>query len=263
MSHTVIGHQGGSQLFFYVLPPNSRSGLTVIALEELDTRLPMWRFFFPKRPQEVLQPKIQFQPKSISPSQTTTQKPPQSHLGGEVSVEDAFAVQVLQPSGNIKRQTHPDAPRQVEVAVQQLLQIPSVDVLQRNKLFSRWCQELQNELMSLCVDETNGWRAGGEGRAVIGPDLCQSVELTFMHAHSQKPVEKPGGGKPVFINVSSVHHVHPRRLSSRSVRLLSQLSPRKRSHCLHFVLRTSAPWKFLRGNLLIKLLLNLKATFFF
>lgn len=45
-------------------------------------------------------------------------------------MEDSFAVQVLQPAGNIKRQTHPDTPRQVEVAVQQLLQIPSVDVLQ-------------------------------------------------------------------------------------------------------------------------------------
>lgn len=45
-------------------------------------------------------------------------------------MEDAFAVQVLQPTSDIKRQTDPDAPRQVEVAVQQLLQIPSVDVLQ-------------------------------------------------------------------------------------------------------------------------------------
>lgn len=48
-------------------------------------------------------------------------------------MEDAFAVQVLQPTGNIKRQTDPDAPRQVEVAVQQLLQIPTVDVLQTDR----------------------------------------------------------------------------------------------------------------------------------
>lgn len=48
-------------------------------------------------------------------------------------MEDAFAVQVLQPAGNIKRQTDPDAPRQVEVAVQQLLQIPTVDVLQTDR----------------------------------------------------------------------------------------------------------------------------------
>lgn len=45
-------------------------------------------------------------------------------------MEDAFAVQVLQPASNIEGQTDPDGPRQVEVAVQQLLQIPSVDVLQ-------------------------------------------------------------------------------------------------------------------------------------
>lgn len=54
-------------------------------------------------------------------------------------MEDAFAVQVLQPTGNIKRQTDPDAPRQVEVAVQQLLQIPSVDVLQSDGETSSAC----------------------------------------------------------------------------------------------------------------------------
>lgn len=90
--------------------------------------------FFPQRPHTVLQPKIPSAPKSIPPPTHThtddNTKTAQSHLGGEVSVEDAFAVQVLQPAGNIKRQTDPDAPRQVEVAVQQLLQIPSVDVLQ-------------------------------------------------------------------------------------------------------------------------------------
>lgn len=45
-------------------------------------------------------------------------------------MKDALAVQVLQPSGNIQRQTDPDAPRQVQVTVQQLLQVTSVNVLQ-------------------------------------------------------------------------------------------------------------------------------------
>lgn len=58
---------------------------------------------------------------------------PRPHLGGEVSVEDALAVQVLQSTGDIERQTDPDTPRQVEVAVQQLLQIPSVNILQKHR----------------------------------------------------------------------------------------------------------------------------------
>lgn len=45
-------------------------------------------------------------------------------------MKDALAVQVLQPSGNIQRQTDPDAPRQIQVTVQQLLQVTSVYVLQ-------------------------------------------------------------------------------------------------------------------------------------
>lgn len=87
-------------------------------------------FLFPRGHTRYCSQKSHLPPKASPPPQTTIQKAPQSHLGGEVSVEDAFAVQVLQPAGNIKRQTDPDAPRQVEVAVQQLLQIPSVDVLQ-------------------------------------------------------------------------------------------------------------------------------------
>lgn len=58
---------------------------------------------------------------------------PRLHLGGEISVEDALAVQVLQSAGDIERQTDPDTPRQVEVAVQQLLQIPSVNILQKHR----------------------------------------------------------------------------------------------------------------------------------
>lgn len=51
------------------------------------------------------------------------------YLGGEVPVEDALAVEVLQASGDVQRQAHPHRPGQVHVAVQQLLQVPPVDVL--------------------------------------------------------------------------------------------------------------------------------------
>lgn len=51
------------------------------------------------------------------------------HLGGEVSVEDALAVQVLQSPGDVQSQAEPQAPRQVHVAAQQLLQVAAVDVL--------------------------------------------------------------------------------------------------------------------------------------
>lgn len=46
-------------------------------------------------------------------------------------MEDALAVQVLEPSGDVQRQTDPHTPGQVQVAVQQLLQVTSIDVLQR------------------------------------------------------------------------------------------------------------------------------------
>lgn len=55
------------------------------------------------------------------------------YLGGEVSVEDALAVQVVKPAGNVQRQTHSHTPGQVEVAVQQLFQVSSIDVLQRRE----------------------------------------------------------------------------------------------------------------------------------
>lgn len=52
-----------------------------------------------------------------------------SCLGGEVPVKYALVVEVLQPTGDVQRQTDPDAPREVQITVQQLLQIPSVYVL--------------------------------------------------------------------------------------------------------------------------------------
>lgn len=56
-----------------------------------------------------------------------------SHLGGEVPVEDALAVQVLQSSSDVQSQAEPDAPRQIHVAAQQLLQVAAVDVLHHHK----------------------------------------------------------------------------------------------------------------------------------
>ncbi|TNN33157.1 hypothetical protein EYF80_056679 [Liparis tanakae] len=35
---------------------------------------------------------------------------------------EAYSLKVLQPSGDIQRQTNPDAPRQEQITVQQLLQ---------------------------------------------------------------------------------------------------------------------------------------------
>lgn len=44
-------------------------------------------------------------------------------------MEDALAVQVLQSPGDVQSQAEPQAPRQVHVAAQQLLQVAAVDVL--------------------------------------------------------------------------------------------------------------------------------------
>ena len=51
------------------------------------------------------------------------------YLGGQVPVEDAHAVQVLEASGDVQRQTPPHAPGQEHIAVQQLLQTAPIDVL--------------------------------------------------------------------------------------------------------------------------------------
>ncbi|KAF3851819.1 hypothetical protein F7725_005174 [Dissostichus mawsoni] len=70
-----------------------------------------------------------WQPPPPQPSAPHSASPP-GYLGGEVSVEDALAVQVVQPPGDVQGQPHPDGPGQVQVAVQQLLQAASIDVLQ-------------------------------------------------------------------------------------------------------------------------------------
>lgn len=52
-----------------------------------------------------------------------------NHLGGQVSVEDALAVQVLQSPGDIQSKAESHTPRQVHVAVQKLLEVATIDVL--------------------------------------------------------------------------------------------------------------------------------------
>lgn len=49
-------------------------------------------------------------------------------------MKDALAVQVVKPPGDVQGQTDSDAPRQVEVAVQQLLQVSSIYILQTGRL---------------------------------------------------------------------------------------------------------------------------------
>lgn len=56
-----------------------------------------------------------------------------ANLGGEVPVEYAFTVQVSQAAGDLTGQFHPRGPTQVFVAVEKLLQVPTVDVLQKDK----------------------------------------------------------------------------------------------------------------------------------
>lgn len=55
------------------------------------------------------------------------------YLGGEVSVKYAFAVQILQASGDVQRQTDPGGPWQIQITVQQLLEVTTVYVLQTER----------------------------------------------------------------------------------------------------------------------------------
>ena len=48
-------------------------------------------------------------------------------------MEDAFGVQVAQAIGDLTGQLDPGCPTQRLVAVQQLLQVPTVDVLQKGR----------------------------------------------------------------------------------------------------------------------------------
>lgn len=78
------------------------------------------------------------------------------HLGGEVPVEDALAVQVLQSPGDVQGQVDPHAPRQVHVAAQQLLQVTAIDVLDQGgnkELIIQTSQSL--ELFNFTVHQLN------------------------------------------------------------------------------------------------------------
>ena len=51
------------------------------------------------------------------------------YLGGEVPVEDALAVEVLQATGDVQGQAQAHPPGEWRLALQELLQVPAVDVL--------------------------------------------------------------------------------------------------------------------------------------
>lgn len=55
-------------------------------------------------------------------------------LGGEVPVEEALAVQVVESPGDVQRQAQAHVPRQVHLAAQQLLQVTAVDVLKAKRV---------------------------------------------------------------------------------------------------------------------------------
>lgn len=71
------------------------------------------------------------------------------HLGGEVPVEEALAVQVLQPTGDVQGQAGPHTPGQVHVAAQQLLQVATVDVLDKQTRQLSGCNFCQ--ICDLCL----------------------------------------------------------------------------------------------------------------
>lgn len=56
-----------------------------------------------------------------------------ANLRGEVTVEDAFRVQVGQAAGDFTGQLHPGRPAKVFVAVQELLQVTTIDVLETER----------------------------------------------------------------------------------------------------------------------------------
>lgn len=56
-----------------------------------------------------------------------------ANLRGEVPVEDALAVQVLESAGDVQSQAEPRGPRQIHVTAQQLLQVTAINVLDHRK----------------------------------------------------------------------------------------------------------------------------------
>lgn len=80
-------------------------------------------------------------------------------------MEDALAVQVLQASGDVQRQARPHTPRQEHVTVQELLQVPSIDVL---------CQGME---LSLLYTHTQKPEDVGMAESVHQLHLSQHVGL--------------------------------------------------------------------------------------
>lgn len=58
-------------------------------------------------------------------------------------MEDAFGVQVAQAIGDLAGQLDPGCPAQRLVAVQQLLQVPTVDVLQKGRERGKTTQQFR------------------------------------------------------------------------------------------------------------------------
>lgn len=72
-----------------------------------------------------------------------------ANLGGEVSVENAFGVQIGQTAGDVTAQLDSGGPTQVFVAVQKLLQVPTIDVLQTQSTYhTKHVYILSQELQS-------------------------------------------------------------------------------------------------------------------
>lgn len=125
------------------------------------------------------------------------------YLGGEVSVKYPLAVQVLQSSGDIQRQTNPDAPRQVQITVQQLLQVTSIYILEREQredmdhylLFAQtqtlgsqlFCR-LQSLFKGFTLTESDETVHSKQSPLVVRADMfiCEAVvTMVILHYHQQ------------------------------------------------------------------------------
>lgn len=96
-------------------------------------------------------------------------------------MEDALAVEVAEPPGNVQGQLEADGPGEWGGAVEQLLQVPPIDVLRREK---------------------EGQVAGGLGppeqpgpwlildAQPLTPHLCQRMQLALVNADPHEPAEE-------------------------------------------------------------------------
>lgn len=113
------------------------------------------------------------------------------HLGGEVPVEEALAVQVVESPGDVQRQAQAHLPRQVHLAGQQLLQVTAVDVLK-----AKWVRTLNQNKQTKNPSPLMSPSAFQHRKASDGPKgafasyLRESVELPLVNTHSDKPEKK-------------------------------------------------------------------------